>query len=225
MIVQMKKVSLVIMGDKKEEALKKLRKLGIVHIEIAEGCGERLVELKDNISLLESALYTLGKQKVAEPKSASLKEALDISRELEEITEKKRAYHSRKVFLETELERVSMLGELYPCEFEALAEKGIALSIYEMPRSEYKKLDGRVKTLTIAATKKSVMFLLVDLTNESDADVLSYLSAYSFELPKLSTTEMRRELGELKSEIKKIDETVLSYADYTESIKDAINWY
>ena len=159
MIVQMKKVSLIIMGDEKVEALKKLRKLGIVHIEIAEGSGERLVELKDNISLLESALYTLGKQKVAEPKVASLKEALDISRELEEITEKKRAYQSRKVYLETELERVSMLGELDPCEFEALAEKGIALSVYEMPRSEYKKLDGRVKTLTIAATKKSVMFL------------------------------------------------------------------
>ena len=34
MIVPMKKVSLVIMGDKKEETLKKLRKLGIVHIEI-----------------------------------------------------------------------------------------------------------------------------------------------------------------------------------------------
>ena len=45
MIVPMKKVSLIIMGDKKEDTLKKLRKLGMVHIEITEGSGERLNEL------------------------------------------------------------------------------------------------------------------------------------------------------------------------------------
>ena len=37
MIVPMKKVSLIILGDKKAETLKKLRKLGLMHIEIAEG--------------------------------------------------------------------------------------------------------------------------------------------------------------------------------------------
>ena len=34
MIVPMKKVSLIIMGDKKTETLKTLRKLGMIHIEI-----------------------------------------------------------------------------------------------------------------------------------------------------------------------------------------------
>ena len=41
MIVPMKKVSLVVMGDKKREALKKLRKAGIVHIEITEASGKK----------------------------------------------------------------------------------------------------------------------------------------------------------------------------------------
>ena len=45
MIVPMKKVSLIIMGDKKAETLKKLRRLGIVHIEINEGSGEKLNSL------------------------------------------------------------------------------------------------------------------------------------------------------------------------------------
>ncbi|MBQ4644964.1 MAG: hypothetical protein IJB72_04330, partial [Clostridia bacterium] len=60
MIVPMKKVSLIIMGDKKTETLKKLRKLGMIHIEISEGSGERLNVLKEHISLLESAIFTLG---------------------------------------------------------------------------------------------------------------------------------------------------------------------
>ena len=41
MIVPMKKVTLIIMGDKKEETLKRLRKLGLVQVEITEGSGER----------------------------------------------------------------------------------------------------------------------------------------------------------------------------------------
>ena len=36
MIVPMKKVSLLTLGDRKSETLKKLRKLGILHIEITE---------------------------------------------------------------------------------------------------------------------------------------------------------------------------------------------
>ncbi|MEE0897350.1 MAG: hypothetical protein U0L88_06960, partial [Acutalibacteraceae bacterium] len=57
MIVPMKKISLITLGDKKNETLKKLRKLGLLHIEITEGSGERLSELKSQISLLESGIY------------------------------------------------------------------------------------------------------------------------------------------------------------------------
>ena len=63
MIVPMKKVSLIVLGDKKTETLKKLRKLGIIHVEITEGSGEKLVALKDKVSLLESALFAIGKRK------------------------------------------------------------------------------------------------------------------------------------------------------------------
>ena len=59
MIVPMKKVSLVIRGDKKDETLKTLRKLGIIHIEINEGSGERLIALQEQIALLENAVFTI----------------------------------------------------------------------------------------------------------------------------------------------------------------------
>ena len=42
MIVPMKKISLVMPEAKKEDALKKLRKLGLVQIEISQGSGEKL---------------------------------------------------------------------------------------------------------------------------------------------------------------------------------------
>ena len=50
MIVPMKKVSLIIMGDQKSETLKRLRKLGILHIESVEGSGKKLEELKERVN-------------------------------------------------------------------------------------------------------------------------------------------------------------------------------
>ena len=50
MIVPMKKVSLIIMGDKKSETLKKLLKMVLMHIEMTEGTGGRINEIKEQIS-------------------------------------------------------------------------------------------------------------------------------------------------------------------------------
>ena len=53
MIVPMKKVSLIVLKKNKEDALNKLRKLGLLHIEITEGEGTKLLELKEQTALLE----------------------------------------------------------------------------------------------------------------------------------------------------------------------------
>ena len=51
MIVPMKKISLIVLDSEREDALIKLRKLGLVHIEIKEGKGPRLVQLKLRVDL------------------------------------------------------------------------------------------------------------------------------------------------------------------------------
>ena len=53
MIVPMKKVFLMTLGEQKEATLKRLRKLGIVHVEINEGFGEKLERYKEQIAVLE----------------------------------------------------------------------------------------------------------------------------------------------------------------------------
>ena len=90
MIVPMKKVSLIIREHKKDETLKQLRKLGIVHIEITEGSGERLSLLREQIALLESAIFTIGKQKNAEQKDVSTDEALSVARTVQDLDAEKK---------------------------------------------------------------------------------------------------------------------------------------
>ena len=140
MIVPMKKVSLIISGDKKDETLKTLRKLGIIHIEIAEGSGERLVELREQIALLESAVFTIGKKKNTEQKDASATEAFSVANEIKSLDEEKKQCQAERVALSSELDRLKIWGDIDPDSIGDLEAKGIKVSFYEMPRPEYEAL-------------------------------------------------------------------------------------
>jgi vacuolar-type H+-ATPase subunit I/STV1 len=103
----MKKVSLIIRENKKDETLKKLRKLGIVHIEIAEGAGERLASLQEQIALLESAIFTIGKRKNVEQKEVSTAEALSVATRNQTIDAEKKQCVAERVALSYEHDRLN----------------------------------------------------------------------------------------------------------------------
>ena len=220
MIVPMKKVSLIIMGDKKEETLKKLRKLGMVHIEITEGSGERLNELKEQISLLESAVFIAGNKKSTEEKEITVAEALSVAKEISSLTEEKKECQAEQIALNSELERLKSWGDLEPASIKALAEKGVDISIYELPKAEYEALGESVKIVRLVENKNSIKCLLVKSGLEDE--IITSLNSYKLELPKISTEEMRQKISELGEKIKSIDEKILSYGNYTNALKNAI---
>ncbi len=224
MIVPMKKVSLMIMGDKKKETLKKLRKLGILHIEITEGSGKRIEELKEQIALLESAIFSVSekKNKNVEMKDASKDEVLNISKEIYSLAEEKKTCLNEKIALSSELERIKNWGEINPEVIADLCEKGVEVSFYEMPPSEYENLGESVKTVSMEKTKNSVKFLLIKTGNEGEDEVIDSLRSYRFELPKFSNQELTLKIEEKTNRIAEIDEKISSYAGYAKSMKNAI---
>ena len=142
MIVPMKKVSLIIMGDKKTDTLKKLRKLGILHVEIAEGSGEKLAELKERVSMLEKAIYTVSEKKVknAQTDDRSVADAISAAEEIVALSEEKKECLAKKNAFDSELERIRSWGEIDLEKLEDLKAKGIEISLYEMPRDKYETL-------------------------------------------------------------------------------------
>ncbi|MBO5333265.1 MAG: ATPase [Clostridia bacterium] len=220
MIVPMKKVSLIIMGDKKTETLKKLRKLGMVHIEITEGSGERLNELKEQISLLESAIFIVENKKSTDEKEITVDESLNIAREIAFLTEEKKNCQSEQIALNSELERLKEWGELEPSSIADLVNKGVDVSFYEMPKTEYESLDDSVKTIKLSSNKNSVKCLLIK--SEHEGEILTFLNNYKLELPQISTEEMKQKLVVLGDKIKSIDEKILSYGSCTNALKNAI---
>ena len=224
MIVPMKKVSLMIMGDKKKETLKKLRKLGILHIEITEGSGKKIEETKEQISLIESAIFSVSekKNKNVETKEATKDEVLKIAKEVYELTEEKKTCLNERISLSSELERIKNWGEIKPQVIAELSGKGVEVSFYEMPKAEYDTLGEAVKTVTMEKGKNTVKFVLIKTGSEGEAEIIDSLKSYRFELPKISTNEISSKIEEKTNRILEIDEKVSSFAGYVKSMKDTI---
>lgn len=223
MIVPMKKVSLIVMGDKKAEALKKLRKLGIVHIEISEGFGKKLEELKEQIALLESAIFCISEKKSdAAAKDADLTQALSVSKEAISLAEEKKACLAECAAAKTELDRIAPWGSVDPDEISALAGKGVTVSLYEMPKAGYGKLDENIRTLSLGATKSSIKFAVIKTGAEGEEELLDAIRSFRFELPSMSTEALKQRIDELNSRVKSIDDRIHSLACYAESMKKAV---
>ena len=223
MIVPMKKVSLIILGDKKSETLKELRKLGMMHIEIAEGTGERINELKGQIAMLENCVFSIEEKvkKNKETKDVTNAEALAAAKEVAALAEEKKAYQAEQVSLKSELDRLKNWGDIDPEQFGCLAEKGIELSLYEIPKAEYAALGENVKTIKLEETKTSVKCLVVRQGAE-DEEAVDSVKNYRVELPKASTSEMKAKIESLENSIAGIDEKLVSYAGYVAGMKNAV---
>ncbi|MBE6877678.1 MAG: ATPase [Ruminococcaceae bacterium] len=227
MIVPMKKVSLIILGDKKSETLKKLRELGLMHIEMTEGSGERINELKGQISMLENSVFSIEEKikKNTEVKDITVEEALLAAREVTSLTEEKKAYQSEQIALNTELDRLKGWGDIDPEKFSYLAEKGIDISLYEIPKEEYEALGECVKTIKLEETKSSVKCLLIKSGTDGESEAVEAVKAHKMELPKMSTSEMREKVDSLNGCINSIDEKIISYAGYIAGMKNAVKVY
>ncbi len=224
MIVPMKKVSLIIMGDKKSETLIKLRKLGILHIETVEGSGKKLEELKERVALLESALFSISekKNKKIKQENISYEKAVSVSDEIIGLEDEKKLCSAEKISLSAEIDRLSGWGDIDPEKLCSLAEKGIDISLYEMPLKEYENLGEGIKTLSLEKIKSSVKFLLIKSGIDGEAEIIDSLKTYRIEMPSASTSEIKQKLESADNRIKEIDKKISSFASCADGIKKAI---
>ena len=218
MIVPMKKVSVITLADKKEETLKKLRRLGIVHIEISEGSGEKLNMYKEQTAMLERALFSIGKSKGVAQQEADTEKALELAEKIEALTKQKAMYLSERAGLNTELERLKRWGEINPDSINSLAASGISLALYEMPKAEYEALPDSVKTIRLHSDKATVRFLLKRNGEEEERSLVRY----ELTMPKLSTEEMRKRISALTEQAEQADKDIADLVCYADSIKRAV---
>lgn len=223
MIVPMKKVSLIVLDGERENALKKLRKLGLLHIEIKEGKGPRLLELKEQIAFLEKGIFAVADKGVKgmAQKEADTQEALSIAGRIDSLQEEQKQCYADISAYQAELERTKAWGEIEPEEIAFLAEKGIVLSFHEMSPSVYDKLGESARTIVLERTKNVVRFLLLD-NGTLDEEDKTALERSRFKLPDVSTGETRKKLEQARRQLQSIKEELEALAAYKSSLELAV---
>ena len=222
MIEKMQKVSIVVLDREREEALKSLRKLGLVHLEPLEGSSEKLSAYKEALSNAVVSESILGEVKL--PKEKGRKAVLTLSNEnavklcaeiVQDADRKKQLLDEISADV-AELDRFTLWGSVNVEDFAYLKEKGIALKLYEVPASKYLEIDESINTVLVNNDKKNVRFLLIG--DERPANLLP--EAFEVPFPRCSTVELEKEIEAYKKEIAKIEENKIEKAVYLSAIKD-----
>jgi V/A-type H+-transporting ATPase subunit I len=153
MIVPMKKVSFVVTNDAKKEALKELRKIGVVHLEQIYGSSEKLSQLKDTYNKLEEVLMFLSDikydKKTIEQKKLSSSNVVEKVNQIIELNETKKNYIVYTDNTKDELGNIEVYASIYHPE-----DNNGRLEAIETEK-EWKVIETILETLQEEIKKKS----------------------------------------------------------------------
>ena len=233
MIVPMKKVSLVVLEKERRESLRKLRKLGVLHVEEVQGASDELSVCKDHDSKINKALGILSEIKLGKKESQSQslvgKDAsYQVAEKVLSLSDEKKSCQDRITNNGVELERLSKWGIVNPKDFADLAEEGIYLTMYEIPSDKYALIGEKAETVlvaNVAPDKAHKRFLLVSnfplSENERPADLPP--EAYRVVLPRVSTVALKKEIEDSKARINEINNELKSLLQYKDSMRSSIS--
>ncbi len=221
MIEPMKKVSVVLLNKEKEEALKALRKIGLVHLEKIDGASEKLTAFKEysnNAMLTESILGEIKLPKVkkgSEPKLSDEK-VIELCKEVVAKSERKKQLMEEISADTTELDRFTAWGDVSNEDLDFLAEKGITLKLYEINAEKYSLIDPDLETILVNNDKKTVRFLIVNGGEGRPEKLLP--EAFEVPLPRISTKLLQKEILADEKELDQIQAFYVENAKYVPAI-------
>ncbi|MDR2343354.1 MAG: hypothetical protein LBD86_02335 [Spirochaetaceae bacterium] len=160
----MKKVVIVGLDKFQDHNLSKLRDLGVVHIERKAVQSDTLGGLLDKKSDLEKALGILRnfapKKKDAFVPSV-LDAPVDMGAHVQALSEKRKAVQEQIYVDLREISRIEKWGGFDPAGFKSLAENGLSLFLYELPKKVYESL-GERQVIVLGRDKVNVYCVAVD---------------------------------------------------------------
>lgn len=225
MIEQMKKVSLVVLDSTKKDALKKLRSVGVLHLETVTGNSTELFNLKSDFNKLETASMLLSDLKV--PKNAVVnKQSLSREQAIEKADDVIALFAAEKNAFDEmandskELERFSAWGSVNPEDFGYLKTKNVFVSMYEIPSDKYKAIPEDIKTIFVNGNKSQTRFLLLTESTEKPANLPA--EAYAVPFGEFSTDALKDKIAENQSKLNQIAEDKIIATGYIDSLKQAM---
>lgn len=199
MIVKMKKVSLVVLDRERERSLKKLRNLGVIHIERIFASSNKLSELTDKKTLFERCLFLLPQNIDGDKKRrGSAAAAEQLASTISGIAEKIKNIEDEKEKLLKDLKNLDPWGDFDPADVAFLLDKGVDLRFYELSNDKLKKLSDDTDYFIVNKIKNRNYIIAEGKTGGS------FPSEEVFRLPDLGISQIKEKRAELDKEIVKL---------------------
>lgn len=181
MIAPMKRAFVMVVEAEKRNAVRELRKLGLMHLEPLQGRGETYEELVTERNRLEKAYFLLLDHKVAQSTEAfTSREAIDFADQVLDLHDAIAATRNQIAELTNEIERVSAWGDFQPELLRELAGAGVPLRMVELPVKQLARWPEDYHYLPVATHKGRVKLLvLAGQGSELPAEALEFRPAES----------------------------------------------
>ena len=217
MIEKMKMLHIVASASGKEEMLKDLREMGLLHLAEKQSASRELNEEFQTLSKASNALNEYADPKAKEKKAGVLSDSEfeKMYRGVLDAMEKKESLNQAIGAANTELDRISAWGDFSPEEVKALKNEGFDLHFYRMGSKEFQDAvnDENIRLIRLAPVDKmDTVAVFGTLPPE--------IPATEFMLPEHSASELKEQIENSKKGIAECEETLKAASVYEASFDD-----
>ena len=217
MIEKMKMLHIVASASGKEEMLKDLREMGLLHLAEKQSASRELNEEFQTLSKASNALNEYADPKAKEKKAGVLSDSEfeKMYRGVLDAIEKKESLNQAIGAANTELDRISAWGDFSPEDVKALRDEGFDLHFYRMGSKEFQDAvnDENIRLIRLAPVDKmDTVAVFGTLPPE--------IPATEFMLPEHSASELKKQIEDGRKAIAECDETLKAASIYEASFDD-----
>jgi V/A-type H+-transporting ATPase subunit I len=212
MIVPMRKVTLMLSANAKETALKKLRKLEVLHVENVRPPQSNDIDvLQSESARIEDALGIIGEGS-QKKRDVSSKDILSHVNKIIELSEEKDNKTRKLEELQETYGWFEKWGSVSYASVQTLKDAGVFVRFYEADKKALKEFPGKASVHIVREDKTSVLIAYFALSEE---DRLKFKEDT---MPEVEYALLKEEIDRIKNEIKKIDRDLKALFGIRESL-------
>jgi len=219
MIVTMKKVTLFMSSREKETSLKKLRKLGVIHIHyVKKPESEDIEALEKNISKVDKTVKITNEWEISESKTT--RKPQKLVDDFLELSQKKRDLQHRLQELNKTNSWFERWGKASYDSVRKIQQRKIYIHFYILDKKNYKDICEK-DTVTLIKEEQGRFFIV--FFSESAENPLDFKED---PMPDVDYTELQKEIKKIKKEIEHIEKRLYTIAKYKDTLieyKDELN--
>ncbi len=221
MIVPMKKVFLLLLDSQKSEALKKLKDIGVVHLEDIKGSSEKLDSIQSKRDIVQRSISILPEKKKNNSKSVSyeMEEVLEIAKRIINLNDDLKSVSDVISSTLKEIDRIQIWGDFNPEDINILKNSGVDFKFYELKKSDYKELPENITVFTIAHSKSSGFYVII---NDNSEDLIDFDEV---QIPQIGLNDLRLILKEKNTLKTKIEQEIETLSDSKPVLEDLFEEY